>query len=194
MYLFDLPTKLLITIIPNLLDLPYEYIIAILNIFLQCQSFKISAENRFGKVDFRDEEMIVTTLSDKEFTIEQGNFQETPDRKERLDNKFLEKVFISFSKQIESKHYMKNAISDFEVAKSLIWENYNFISTLSVWCGEESSIIPLCMYLVMLRIYPNYNRTTITYTSIFNDSKKFHSFFNNTRTYHDYRITSLVYQ
>lgn len=91
MYLFDLPTKLLITIIPNLLDLPYEYIIAILNIFLQCQLFKISAENRFGKVDFRDEEMIVTTLSDKEFTIEQGNFQETPDRKERLDNKFLEK-------------------------------------------------------------------------------------------------------
>lgn len=93
MYLFDLLSELLITIIPNLLDLPYEYIISILNIFLQCQLFKISAENRLVKVDFRDEEMTVTTLSDKKFAIEQGNFQETSDWKERLDNKFFLEKF-----------------------------------------------------------------------------------------------------
>lgn len=146
MQLSDLPTELLVRVLPiedYLLDLPNEIIIPWLNLLPQVELFRILGDSGCGCKLTNKHDIAHTTLSGKICTKYGDCFETTDAGLRKVFDKFDCKMFIKTGQSIEAKYYKKYVIFDFEAIRHLICEYYHLLGCLRIWTDCDRQFVDL---------------------------------------------------
>ena len=182
MQLSDLPTELLVRVLPIedcLLDLPNEIIIPWLNLLPQVELFRILGDSGCGCKLTNKHDIAHTTLSGKICT-KYGDCFETADACfKKVFDKFNHRIFIKTGQSIEAKYYKKYVIFDFETVRHLVCEYYKLLCCLQLWTGCDRQFIVLWSYYFVWDLSDGGKKVSVLHPSRFHVSNELIKFSNS---------------